>query len=153
MYKFRGFFFHRIASFFLIALLIIGGMAIFRAGMMRGVLMGTLLSGGEGLTLPETYALHPYVHGWGSPVAFGMPLFGLILGGFLLLFLIGGIVRFFQYRSMRKWMEEHPEWAEAWHGRRGPGGPWGMHRHWSWGWEPSETPPQAAAEGEETAEA
>ena len=152
MYKFRGFFFHRIATLFLIALLVIGGMAIFRAGMMRGVMMGTLLSGGEGLTLPETYALHPYAHGWGSPVAFGAPLFGLILGGFLLLFLIGSVVRFFQFRSMRKWMETHPEWAEAW-SRRGPMGPRGMHRHWGWGWEPPEAPPETKAEAEDSAEA
>ena len=152
MYKYRGFFFPRIFSLLFIFLLVIGGMGLFRAGMARGVMLGALLSNGEGLVRPEVYSMHPFVHGWGGPLAFGIPLFGLILGGFLLLFLIGGIVRFFQFRAMRKWMEAHPEWANAWQNRRGPmgPGPWAMHRHWGWGWEPPETPPQSEAEGEDS---
>jgi hypothetical protein len=136
---FRGGFFWR----FLLALVIVGGLAaggaaLFRAGWAQGYQVGALSSSAEG---SEAVPNPPFYYGYPRPYfgpGFGFPLFFapfgffLWIGFFLLMFfLVGNLFRFWGWRrwhggpwrsggehgpmppGSREWHERHKEQAEG----------------------------------------
>jgi hypothetical protein len=102
------------------ALLVVGGLAVYRVGWAEGYKMAQLVVGGEEGVI-ASYA----------PYRFGFPGVFLTLGVILLLFVVvGKFLRFWAWKaSGGPWMADwsKPErWARHWHHHRPPMPPW----HW-----------------------
>ena len=122
----------------LVALLVGGGTALYRAGLSQGYQAGIVAAGKAG-SAPATPQQLPY-YGYGYPpfglypgfgYPIGFPFFGPLIGiGFFLLifFLISGIFRF----AFRRHWAGRGDWG---YGPYGPG-PWGQGPH-GWGYGPA----------------
>ncbi len=110
----------------LLAVLVGGGVALYRLAWTQGYQTGILAAGGASKSItPPTpyYGIYPYAPFWPG---FGFPFFfnpfGLLIGiffFFLVIFLIRGL--FFR------------PWGRRWGGRWGEGyGPYGPHGPWGW---------------------
>ncbi len=121
-----------VATLFLVAVIVIGGVSLYRAGFSQGYLSAASVAGGEqAAPLPGSpalgfYAPYPGFFTWG-------PLFGLLLGGGFLLFLVLGIGRFFAFRAWARGQD-----GGSWEWKGGP-----MHRH-RWHEPDRQAPPQEA---------
>ena len=110
----------------IIALLVGGGAAIYRAGYARGVMsdmsfeeMPFAHSGAEGM-MPYG-GMRPGYYGRGHMGFF--PFGRMLFGGFVFFLIVGSIFRFF---GMRRYGYGMPPWAMHRMHREGKGGPW-MH--------------------------
>jgi hypothetical protein len=117
----RGFFIRFILALVLIAVLALGGMALFRGGWSQGYQAGVIAASsaeGEALPVPPYYgglARYPYTPG------FGFPLLACFLGiGFFMLvfFLFGAIFRPWgwagHYHRGWRYGRKRPPWARGW---------------------------------------
>jgi len=116
-----------------IGLLIVGGVALYRAGWSQGYVAGPLAAEGEDVTT----APYPY-YGFGymaRPFGFAPFLFGAGLL-FLLIVTVGRLFRLLAWKRVMaggSWpMAAH--WARHWHWFHGPV-PHGPMPPWCWGWE------------------
>jgi hypothetical protein len=109
-----------LGTLFLIAVLVIAGVTIYRSGFSQGYLSAAAVEGAQpDAAVPGNpgfgyFVPYPGFFPWG-------PAFGLLVGGGFLLFFLLGIGRFFLFRS---WARGRGPW-----GSNGPRGP--MHKH---GW-------------------
>jgi len=118
-----------------VGLLVVGGLATYRAGWSQGYRAGQRSAeSDEGTIAPE---VHP---GFGYPGrAFGFV--SLLLGVGLFFLLLIAIGKFFRLLAWQKMMaggpwRMAPHWARHWHAPHGPTPPW------CWGWE---KPPEEEA--------
>ena len=120
MYR-RGIFFRIVLAIILVLVVVAGGAAVYRMGWGQGYVAGSTLEGGEGMEsglIVPAYRGHlygPYYPG------FGFPFLGLCFGIgfiFLIMFLIGGIIRPWHRRrwaGYRHWESgSMPPWAKEW---------------------------------------
>ena len=105
----------------LVVVMVGGGMALYRAGWAQGYQAGTFISSGEGIEsvpmVPQFRGLRqqPFMPG------FGFPFFGLCLGIgfiFLVLFLVGGLMKPWGRRRWAGYPYYHSKWEH------GPMPPW-----------------------------
>ena len=129
-----------LTALLVIALLVLGGWAIHRAGWTQGYSMGQLAAGDEG-GVTVGYAPHvPY--GFGHP-----PLFMTISLLVLLFVMIGRVFHLLAWRMaggprMMAYGPRGRYWARHWHPRHGHMPPW------CWGWqEPSDEQAEEAKPG------
>lgn len=119
----RGFFVRFILFLLLLAVLTIGGMALYRVGWSQGYQTGLLVESSE---LGEALPMTPYFGGLARGPFYpgvGFPFFGLCFGIgfiFLIIFLVGGIFRpwgrrhWMGYSRHGKWNRgTPPPWADA----------------------------------------
>lgn len=122
--KRRGFFVRFILSLLLVAVLVIGGMVLYRVGWSQGYQTGLLVESSE---LGESFPVVPYFGGLARQPfmpGLGFPFFGLCLGIgfiFLIMFLVGGLLKpwgrrhWAGYSHPGKWTRgTPPPWADAW---------------------------------------
>ncbi len=123
--KRRDFFVRFILSLLLVAVLVIGGMVLYRAGWSQGYQAGALSESGA---LGESFPMVPYFGGLSRQPfmpGMGFPFLGLCLGIgfiFLIMFLVGGLLRpwgrrhWAGYSHSGKWAHgpTSPPWANAW---------------------------------------
>ena len=113
----------------IIALLIGGGAAIYRAGYARGV-MSDVSFENMPFAHGDVEGMMPYggMYGMRSYHGYGHFSFGrMLFGGFVFFLIIGGMFRFF---GMHRYGYGMPPWAmHRTYGREGKGGPWMHHGH------------------------
>lgn len=116
MYR-RGIFFRIALAIILVLLIIAGGAAAYRTGWSQGYLAGSALESLEGLEsglmVPpfRGHMYSPYYSG------FGFPFLGLCFGIgfiFLVMFLLGGILKPWHRRSWAHHGKWGPPWAKDW---------------------------------------
>ena len=140
-----------VATLLVIAVLVAGGVAIFRAGYTHGYMANSSsIEGQSEMVFPPSFAPPGLLF---RPRAGFMPFFpilGLIFGGGLLLMLLFGIGGLFRFRAWH--MAGGPNnrmWGE---GRRDPRRAmqyWAAGCPWGWDWKPPEDK-QASPEKDET---
>jgi len=119
--KRRSFIVRFILSLLLVAVLVIGGMVLYRVGWSQGYQAGALLESGA---LGESFPMVPYFGGLARQPfmpGMGFPFLGLCLGiGFIfvIMVLVGGLLRPWSRRRWG-WHPHHGDWA---HGPMPP--PW-----------------------------
>jgi hypothetical protein len=116
MYR-RGIFFRIVLAIILVLLIAAGGAAAYRMGWSQGYLAGSALESVEGL---ESRLMAPafggHMYGLYYP-GFGFPFLGLCFGIgfiFLIMFLLGGILRPWQRRGWAHHGKWGPPWVKDW---------------------------------------
>jgi len=123
--KRKGFFVRFILSLLLVAVLVIGGIVLYRVGWSQGYQTGLLVESGA---LSESIPTVPYFGGLARQPfmpGMGFPFLGLCLGIgfiFLIMFLVGGLLKpwgrrhWAGYSHPGKWTHglTPPPWVEAW---------------------------------------
>lgn len=127
MYR-RGIFIRVILAFLLLAVIVGGGMAVYRVGWTQGYQTANVVSSSEGIEpgpLVPQFSSHIYRSYYPG---FGFPFFGICLGVgliFLVMFLVGGLLkpwgrwRWAYHPGHGKWgYGPKPPWVREWEDQR-----------------------------------
>ncbi|MCP4143144.1 MAG: hypothetical protein GY755_23130 [Chloroflexi bacterium] len=131
----------------IVALLVGGSSAIYRAGYARGV-MSDMFFEDMPFAHADAEGLMPYRGMYGMRAYHGYGHFSLgrmLFGGFIFFLIVGGMFRFF---GMRRYGYGMPPWAMHRMHREGKGGPWMHHDHPCWDEKKSENGDEEKEEAE-----